>query len=303
METDGSFKKSGLHARVGDEIIRAIETGVKAYEMPWHQCADVGMPRNASTSNFYRGINTVALWAAGQVRGYALPYWATFLQWERLGARIRRGEKASVVVFYKPTGSSAINEVGEEQNASRSILRGSFVFNAEQVDGWPYPDPPYEDRTKKLQKVDRFIEALGADIRYGCNAAYYSKRFDRIHMPDRREFIDRATSTATEGFYSVLLHEHIHWTGHATRLDRVLSGRFGDHFYAMEELVAELGAAFLCAELGISVHPRRDHAAYVSSWLQVLRQQKGAIFTAASTATAACRYLEGLESKRQESMA
>lgn len=291
METDGSFKKSDIYARVTDEIVRAIEAGVKDYEMPWHERAGAGLPRNASTGNFYRGINTVALWATGQLRGYALPYWATFLQWEKLGARIRRGEKASVIVFYKRQESPTDDEGREDAREPRRILRGSLVFNAEQVAGWLYPEAPYEDRTEKLQKVDSFIESLGADIHYGSDMAYYSRKFDHIHMPDRRDFIDGGTRTATEGFYSVLLHEHVHWTGHSKRLDRDLSGRFGDSAYAMEELIAELGAAFLCGELGISVHPRQDHAAYVASWLQVLRQQKTAIFIAASTATAACRFL------------
>lgn len=291
METDSSFKKSDIYTRVTDEIIRAIEAGVKDYEMPWHQRAGSGLPRNASTGNFYHGVNTVALWATGQLRGYGLPYWATFRQWEKLGARIRRGEKASVIVFYKREQSSTDDEDREGARGSRSILRGSFVFNGMQVDGWTYPVPTNEDRTEKLRKVDHFIESLGADVFYGSDMAYYSRKFDRIHMPDRRDFIDRATRTATEGFYSVLLHEHVHWTGHAKRLDRDFSGRFGDSSYAMEELVAELGAAFLCADLGISVHPRQDHAAYVANWLVVLRQQKTAIFTAASTATAACRYV------------
>ncbi len=291
METNGSVKKSDIYARVTDEIVRAIEAGVKNYEMLWHQRVGAGLPKNASTGNCYRGINTVSLWATGKLRGYALPYWATFLQWQKLGARIRRGEKASVVVFYKQEESPTDDEDREDARAPRRILRGSFVFNAEQVDGWTYPVPANEDRTEKLLDVDNFIESLGADIHYGSDGAYYNKTFDRIHMPDRREFIDRGARTATEGFYSVLLHEHIHWTGHATRLDRNLSGRFGDSAYAMEELVAELGAAFLCGELGISAYPRQDHAAYVRSWLVVLRQQKTAIFTAASTATAACRFL------------
>lgn len=280
-----------IYARITDDIVRAIEAGVKNYEMPWHERAGAGLPRNASTGNFYRGINTVALWASGQLRGYALPYWATFLQWQKLGARIRRGEKASVVVFYKREGVPSEDKDAEDVKEPRSILRGSFVFNAEQVEGWSYPVRTEEDRTEKLQEADSFIESLGAEIHYGSDGAFYNKTFDRIHMPDRRDFIDRGARTATEGFYSVLLHEHVHWTGHATRLDRILSGRFGDSAYAMEELVAELGAAFLCGELGISVHPRQDHAAYVRSWLIVLRQQKSAIFTAASTATAACRFL------------
>lgn len=303
METYGSSKKVDIYARVTDEIVRAIEAGVKDYEMPWHQRAGAGLPRNASTGNFYHGVNTVALWATGQLRGYALPFWATFLQWKKLGARIRRGEKASVVVFYKQEESPTDDEGRDGAKDSRRILRGSFVFNAEQVDGWSYPVATDEDRTEKLQAADSFIESLGADVRYGAAMAYYSKTFDRIHMPDRREFIDRATRTATEGFYSVLLHEHLHWTGHSKRLNRDLSGRFAGSAYAMEELVAELGAAFLCGELGISVHPRQDHAAYVGSWLVVLRQQKTAIFTAASTATAACRFLGELSQTRTRAAA
>ena len=286
METDGSFKKSDVYARVTDEIVRAIEAGVKDYEMPWHQRAGAGLPRNASTGNFYRGGNTVAsvghrtasrlcptvlgdLPAVGKARR------PNSARRKGVGRRLLQAEESA-------TDDEVLKGAGE----SRRILRGSFVFNAEQVDGWTHPEPASEDRTEKLRRVDRLIESLGADIRYGSNMAYYSKMFDRINMPNRREFIDRATSSATEGFYSVLLHEHMHWTGHTKRLNRDLSGRFGDSAYAMEELVAELGAAFLCADLGISVQPRRDHAAYVASWLQVLRQQKAAIFTAASTATA-----------------
>lgn len=292
MDTGISVSRSDVYARVTGEIVRAIEAGMEEYKMPWHQGAGAGLPRNASTGNFYRGVNTVALWASGQVRGYGLPYWATFLQWEKLGARIRRGEKASVVVFYKREESPTDDEDRESARGTRSILKGSFVFNAEQVDGWPCPEPIiYEDRTEKLQGVDSFIDSLGADIRYGGEVAGYNMTLDRIRMPERRQFVGTDTSTATEAFYSVILHELVHWSGHPMRLNRELSGRFGTSAYAVEELVAELGAAFLCADLGISLNPRRDHAAYVCSWLQVLRQQKAAIFTAASAGTAACRFL------------
>jgi len=291
METNGSFKKSDIYARVTDEIVRAIEAGVDDYRMPWHQATGAGRPRNAATGNFYRGINTVALWATNQVRGYGLPYWATFLQWEKLGARIRRGEKASVVVFYKREGASTDDEDRESERETRSVLKGSFVFNAEQVNGWSYPEPIYEDKTEKLAGVDSFIDSLGADILYGGEGAAYNMTLDRIRMPERRYFVGTDTSTATEAFYSVIFHELVHWSGHPMRLNRDLAGRFGTSAYAVEELVAELGAAFLCADLGVSLYPRRDHAAYVFSWLHVLRQQKSAIFTAASSGTAACRFL------------
>ncbi len=123
METDGSFKKLDVYARVTDEIVRAIEAGAKDYEMPWHQRAGAGLPKNALTGNHYRGGNTVALWATGRLRGYAQPYWGTFLQWEKLGARIRRGEKASVVVFYKREESAPNDEVSGGAGESRRILR------------------------------------------------------------------------------------------------------------------------------------------------------------------------------------
>lgn len=238
METECSFKKSDVYVRVTDEIVCAIEAGVKEYKMPWHQGAGGGLPRNASTGNFYRGTNTLALWASSQIRGYRLPHWATFLQWEKLGAKIRRGEKASVIVFYKHLGSSEESEEGESAAGMRSVAKCSFVFNADQVDCWSYPAPISEDKTEKLQKVDSFIETIGADIRYGGEVAGYNLALDRIHMPERYQFVGTDTRTATEAFYSVILHELIHWSGHPARLNRDLSGRFGTSAYAMEELIA-----------------------------------------------------------------
>lgn len=299
MGTDSEFKEGDVYARVTNEIVRAIEGGVKKYEMPWHRRTGEGFPRNAATGNVYHGVNVIALWAANHLGGYFLPYWATFLQWERLGARIRRGEKGSVVVVYKREEAPEDGDDCDSEKEPRLITRCSFVFNAEQVDGWSCPMPIRVDRTKKIREVDEFIGALGAEVRYGGDSAYYSPGFDRIHMPPRESFIDRSTGSATDGFYSVLLHEHVHWSGGAERLKRDLCGRFGDVSYAMEELVAELGAAFLCADLGLSVQPRKDHAAYVANWLQVLREQKAAIFSASRTATDACRYLSELSQRRR----
>ncbi|MDO8604884.1 MAG: zincin-like metallopeptidase domain-containing protein, partial [bacterium] len=158
-------------------------------------------------------------------------------------------------------------------------------------------ETPQLDLTERLESVDMFVSSLGATVRYGGVTASYSKAFDRINMPKPHRFIETETSSATESFYSVLLHEHIHWTGNTKRLNRDLSGRFGTSAYAIEELVAELGAAFLCADLGISVTPRMDHAAYLRSWLVVLRQEKSAIITASSAAMTATRYLSELASK------
>jgi len=299
MEKDSSLAHGDIYTRVTNEIIQAIEAGAGEYRMPWHQ-GGAGFPRNAATKNPYRGVNIVALWSTSRLRGYTSPFWATYLQWNTLGAQVRKGEKASLIFFFKREDNENAGEGGDHvATRQRLLVRGSSVFNAEQVDGWRSAEIPPEDKTNRLDTVDGWIGAVGAEIKYGGDVAGYSKSFDRIHMPERRRFVGTESSTATEAFYSVLLHEHIHWTGHKKRMDRDLSGRFGDAAYAVEELIAELGSAFLCAELGINLSPRRDHAAYVHSWLLVLRQQKTAIVSASSAGMAACRYLGELASKKE----
>ena len=300
MQTDRSFNRGDVYTRVTNEIIKAIEAGVGEYRMPWHQNAG-GLPKNAATKSFYHGINTLALWSTSHLRGYTSPYWATYRQWNTLGARVLKGEKASAIIFFKKREPNDEKE-GEDDTTSQSrcIVQSSVVFNADQVDGWKEAEVPPEDRTHRLEAADMFIASLGATVRYGGDVASYSKAFDRINMPEPRLFIETETSSATESFYSVFLHEHVHWSGNAKRLNRDLSGRFGTGAYAMEELVAELGAAFLCADLGINAAPRLDHAVYIRSWLVVLRQEKAAIITASSAAMAACRYLSELASRNSE---
>lgn len=294
MQSESSLKRGDVYTRVTNEIIQAIEDGIGEYCMPWHRSASSGLPRNAATQNLYRGVNILALWSTSCLRGYSSPFWATYRQWSETGAQVRHGEKASVVIFFKPKETENEEDTNDDKtNQFKFIARSSFVFNAEQVDGWEKSDePPVEDRTHRLEAVDEFISALQAKIQYGGDIASYSKTLDRIKMPERCRFVGTETSSATEAFYSVLLHEHIHWTGHQKRLNRDLSGRFGTSAYAMEELVAEIGAAFLCADLGVSVQARRDHAVYARSWLVVLREQKTAIVTASAAAMTACHYMK-----------
>lgn len=302
MEARNGDRRVDIYSRVTDDIVRAIELGASRYEMPWHQHASAGVPRNPVTGNVYRGINTVSLWSSGRVRGYASPYWASYQQWHTLGAQVRHGERGSLVVFYRSTTRTVDNENdGEvEPGRSRAVLRYSAVFNSEQVEGWSSPTVNPDTGEGTLYVVDAFIKALGSDIRYGGDSAYYSPLGDRIYMPHRGDFVDTNAGSAAGGFYAVLLHEHVHWSGHATRLKRDLSGRFGSNAYAMEELVADLGAAFLCATFGISSSPRPDHASYIASWLKVLKQQKSAIFVAANAASVASQFLEGLAIKNCE---
>ncbi len=279
-----------LHQRVTDEIVQAIEAGAGKFYMPWHGIPE-GIPRNVMTGTPYHGVNTLVLWAVAKNRKYTTPYWATFRQWLEVGARVRRGEKATVVVFYKQvplTGEDV--ETGDVVHDYRLVARAFFVFNGNQVEGWKAPGIEPVDWVKNHDRIEDFIACTGADV-YQGDKAYYDRFGDFIHIPDRLRFRASPTSSATEGYYSTVFHELVHWTGHHRRLGRNLAGRFGDEDYAMEELVAELGAAFLCAEFLVPNKPRKDHAAYIDSWLKVLRGDKRAIFTASTAAHQAVDYL------------
>ena len=281
-----------VHQSITDQIVASIEAGAGAFTMPWHRDADGMMPINALTGNAYNGVNVIALWSAAEQRGFATGHWASYRQWNLLGGQVRKGEKGSVVVFYKKmTGDHDSADSGAKENKSYFYARSSRVFNAAQIDGWEAPAPVGRDCTEVLVEAERFAKATSADIRVGGNRAYYRPSTDHIQMPDRTRFTGTATISATEGYYATLLHELTHWSGNSRRLDRDLSGRFGNKAYAMEELVAELGAAFLCSELGITNQPRPDHAAYIANWLTVLKKDTRAIFTAASKAGEAKAYL------------
>lgn len=281
--------RADLYQRVTDEIVQAIEKGAGKYIMPWHGI--FGRPRNAFTGDAYRGINTLVLWAAARNRGFVSWYWATFRQWQDLGARVRKGEKATAVVFYKQVPIRAEDaKTGEPVEDHRLIARMYFIFNAAQVDGWAEPNRWPGGVIGTHEEIENFVAATGADIRNGDIAAYLPAA-DYIAIPRKERFVGTKTSSATESYYSTVFHELVHWTGHHVRLARNLSNRFGTHDYAMEELVAELGAAFLCAEFLVLNKPRPDHAAYIGEWLEVLKGDKRAIFTAASKANEAVRFL------------
>ncbi len=300
MTQDGSAKVTrDVYERVTASIIAAIEAGAGTFEMPWHRSGNRAKPVNAHTKKPYRGVNIVALWASAEIHGYHSGTWATYKQWKELGAQVRKGEKASLVVFYKEIEREATDgKTGETELQTYLMARASWVFSVEQVDGWEAPRPEVRDPVEIVEHAERFVSRVGADIRHGGDRAYYVPSADHIQVPHRDRFSGTSTSSATESYYATLLHELTHWTGHKTRLNRDMANRFGDQAYAMEELVAELGAAFLCADLGVTNAPRSDHAAYIASWLQVLKSDKKAIFTAASKASQAAEYLTELQSTR-----
>ncbi len=232
------------------------------------------------------------------LKRYISGYWASYRQWQTLGAQVRKGERGSLIVFYKKLEQNQFALDGEDADHPRYVARASYVFNSEQVDGWQLPLPkPWSDVAINEQ-VAAFVEATGADVRHGTHAARYRRDLDCIELPSPELFIGTTTSSPTESYHAVLCHELIHWVGAPHRLNREFGKRFGDRAYAFEEIIAELGAAFLCSAFRIVNEPRLDHAAYVSSWLEILDRDKKAIFTAASKAQEAVEYLMRLAAER-----
>jgi antirestriction protein ArdC len=242
------------------------------------------------------------LWGASIEHGFTSPSWMTFKQALDLNAHVRKGEKGSLVVYANTFTRTEEDAEGNEIDREIPFLKGYTVFNAEQIEGLPehyYAKPEHKCTTvERIERADTFFAATQADIRYRGGRAYYAQEADYIQMPPIESFRD------AESFYATLAHESIHRTKHPSRLDRDLGRKaWGDEGYAREELVAELGAAFLCADLETTPEVQEDHASYIANWLQVLKNDHRAIFQAASHAQRAVDYLHGLQPERQEAAA
>lgn len=284
--TNTSSPKGDLYSAVTQQIVEAIEAGATTFSYPWHTVP--GLPKNITSDRTYRGINTVLLWLVGSAKGYATPHWATFRQWRELGYPVRKGEKSATIVFWKQLAAgeptdAATGEVADQGRAF--VARAYHVFNAAQVEGFAPPELPVLSEAERDAKADAFFSSLPIQVRHDQDSAFYVPATDSVHLPQFSRFKDANAYYATRG------HESVHATGAKSRLDRDLAGRFGSEAYAVEELIAELGAAFLCADLGLSVEPRPDHAGYIASWLKVLKNDSRAIFTAAGKAQAAVDWL------------
>lgn len=267
-----------LYATVTAQIVKQIEEGAGEWRMPWQAIADAGEPVNASTHKAYRGGNHLVLGMVAVGRGWS-GHWATYKQWQAMGAQVRRGEKATHGVKW------SVVEDRNDPTETKLVPYCFSVFAAEQVDGLEIPERAELDTPDRIATAELFFSTIGADVRHGGNRAFYRPSEDYIQLPELGQFGEVAA------YYATAAHEHAHWTGAASRLDRDLSGRFGDKHYAAEELVAELSAAFTCARLGISSTPRPDHAPYLESWLSVLKADPSALFTTASKAQAATDFL------------
>jgi antirestriction protein ArdC len=287
--------RADVYEQITSALITAIEEGTGKFEMPWHTLSS---PINAANRKLYRGVNILMLWAAARKHNYSSHEWATYRQWQELGARVRKGERSTLVVFWKFFDSQTEEEQQEETEDTRArprcFARAYHVFNASQVDGYESKPESLLSESERIGQADAFFQSLPATIKYGGDRAYYSPADDYIQMPHFTQF------KTPEAFVSTMCHELSHWSGAKSRLNRDLSGRFGDESYAMEEMIAQISASFLCADLQIRSEPSADDAAYVSNWLTVLRGDRRAIFTAASKAQEAASYLKQLASIAQE---
>jgi antirestriction protein ArdC len=294
--------QSAKHAHVAGVIIEAIEKGAGDFEMPWHaKKGPMRRPLNAATGSNYRGVNSVTLWVESEHRGFSSHMWGTYRQWNDLGAQVRKGERSTPVLFTSLQETDPDNEEDDKKLKHRRkyVSRWYSVFNRDQVDGWDRDHPAHGPEVPLMPSAQSFVEMVGAVIRFGTNHACYKPSLDVIECPSADQFIGSSTSTPEQAYYATLLHEHIHWTGHESRLNRVFGKSMEDEVYALEELVAELGAAFLCADLQIANQPRPDHAAYVAVWLKRLKEHPLSLFIAASQAERAVMYLHDFDEMRK----
>jgi antirestriction protein ArdC len=258
-------QRRDIHAEITNQLIAAIEADPGQPSMPWRRSSGpLFMPVNALTGNAYNGINIVSLWVSAEVQSYGTPIWATYRQWAELGAQVRKGEKSSLVIFYKEYDADP-NPDDADDDGKRRVARASYVFNANQVDGFALPGAPeLLGPVERIAAADRFIANTGASIEHGGERAFYRPSTDHVQMPDEALFCGTDTMSRSEGYFATLVHELTHWTSPVHRLARDLGKRFGDSAYAAEELVAEIGSAFLCSELGITQDTSANHAQYLA---------------------------------------
>jgi antirestriction protein ArdC len=288
--------KRDIYTQVTDQIIAELERGVLPWRKPWsagHPAGPVSRPLRHNAQP-YSGINVIMLWMAAMARGFDAPLWMTFKQAKDLGGFVRKGEKGAPVVYAGTLTREEETAGGDLETREIPFLKTYTVFNVAQIDGLPGHftacHPPQINESARIARAEAFVAATGAEIEHGGNRAFYAPGPDRVSMPDFASFRN------PEAYYGTLGHELIHWTGHAARLDRQPgTDRFGSEAYAMEELVAEIGAAFLCADLALTPQIREDHAPYIAGWLTVLKNDKRAVFTAAAAAQKAADYLHGLQ--------
>ncbi|MFD0980327.1 ArdC family protein [Tropicimonas aquimaris] len=288
--------KQDIYQRVTDKIIADLEQGQLTWMKPWSSGNMDGKIIKPLRHNGlpYNGINILMLWGAAMEHGYCSPYWMTYRQAKELGGHVKKGERGNLVVYANTITKTEEQDDGSAEERKIPFMKGYSVFNCDQIEGLPehytVTPEPIIDPAQRIDHAEDFFASTKADIRHGGNSAHYALGSDHVQMPVFESF------RSPESYYATLAHELTHWTRHASRLDRDFGRKkWGDEGYAREELVAELGAAFLCADLALTPEPGTDHAAYIQSWLKVLNDDKRAIFSAAAHAQRAADYLNGLQ--------
>jgi antirestriction protein ArdC len=285
--------RQDVYTRITSQIVARLEQGVRPWIKPWNADHAAGRITRPLRHNFepYRGINVLSLWMSAELQGFAAPIWMTFRQASEMNAHVRKGEKGSLVVFANSiTRTEHDDKTGEDTEREIPYMKGYTVFNVNQIDGLPevyYAKAnPVLDPIARIDRAEKFFAAMNATIKHGGNRAYYAQELDYVQMPEFVAFKD------AESYYATLAHEMTHWTKHPARLARDLGRKsWGDAGYAAEELVAELGSAFICADLDLHQEPREENAAYIANWLDVLKIDSRFIFSAAAHAQKAADYL------------
>jgi antirestriction protein ArdC len=285
-----------IHQTITNQIIEAMETARTSGRRLWD--SQPSLPLNLTTGKPYSGINVLMLWSAGLRHGYSSPYWLTYKQAAERGGQVRKGEHGTVCVVYKPWESTDTNAAtGETETVKGAVLKSFRVFSLDQIDGIEAQTQEERPAFVAIEGAERILNASPAPIQFGGTQAFYRPSDDTIHLPAREAFIN------PEAFYSTALHEMCHSSGHPSRLARDFGGRFGSESYAFEELIAELGSAFLNADLGILNTTLPDHADYLSNWIAILKGDKKAILTAAAQASKAHGFIKGLMAGQEQEAA
>jgi antirestriction protein ArdC len=297
------MKSQDVCEQITAEIIAELEKGVMPWSQPWAGAITPVMPKR-HTGQRYRGVNILILWSKAHARGYQSAFWMTFQQALEYGANVKKGEKGTQIVYANRVTKTEANDQGEDVTRAFSFLKSYTVFNAEQIENLPAkfetPAPlpvavsdvidwtPYEEAAAWFARIP-------ATVTHEGHRAYYMPSQDKITLPEQDKF------KTAEAYFSTRAHETVHWTKHEKRLARDFGAkRFGDEGYAIEELVAELGAAFTMAEIGLVPAIREDHAPYIANWLKALKNDSKALLTAAAKASDALEYLSGFQPTSQE---
>lgn len=299
MSRNEGKSRADIYARITGRIVADLERGVRPWVKPWgasNMAGRITRPLR-HTGQPYSGINVILLWSEAVARGFRSPIWMTFKQALELGAHVRKGESGSLVVYASRFTKTETDAHGDEIEKDIPFLKAYTVFCVDQIDGLPdhYYAPVAEikqDTVERIAHADVFFANTGAVIRHGGAKAYYAPSLDTVQMPPFESFRD------APAYYATLGHECVHWTGAPQRLNRDLSRYHKDRSdRAREELIADLGACFLSADLGIvpELEPRPDHASYLASWLEVLSNEKRFIFSAAAHVQRAVAYLHDLQ--------